>query len=589
LCRYAEVNETILAEVDRLAVGSHRGGGSAGGGGSGRPGSNGGGGWGGAGSERSARGGGGGGVGTKPGPALALFPVLIYLLGSAALRPRVCDAALLADVAKYLHAAEGSPFPGHQEFRGGVLALLETLSQCAPTLLQVPDAVVTHLLPALADMLGRPDSSADSRFLALKLTCDTLLPLLLDPENAGGAASPDGGVGGGEGGGAGGEGAVGTEGGGSIGGGGIRGGGGSQPHKSVGAETHRRLAALLREDLLPLCPTLLADEDPIPLYALKLLGGALEADREMCAEVVELGLAPKFFEFLSLEHTNNNVHNVRLCLVLASSRAVPLPALCRFGAGHKVAAVLSYAHENAVEPFMEPALGICRALLGRASEVQQQHQRAVDGGGGGGAEGEALALALDGVAPLLQLSPVLVECAAAGETEVAGSAIPQLAAESLRLLVELLPEEAAAAVFHPHVPLTAAVQAMGSAAAAARGEGGFADVGADGAAVGLSDQQQQQLGTAGMGAGAGGAGGLDFAAGGANSPRLGFAAAQRIALGAVAAAARAAAAGGGAGAGADAPVLESALRRLAHGELNAAIAAAAAEAADSVAALLCER
>ena len=39
------------------------------------------------------------------------------------------------------------------------------------------------------------------------------------------------------------------------------------------------------EDLLPLCPTLLSDEDPIPLYALKLLGGALEADREMCTEV----------------------------------------------------------------------------------------------------------------------------------------------------------------------------------------------------------------------------------------------------------------------------------------------------------------
>jgi serine/threonine-protein kinase ULK4 len=54
---------------------------------------------------------------------------------------------------------------------------------------------------------------------------------------------------------------------------------------SIGAETHRRLATLLREDLLPLCPTLLSDEDPIPLYALKLLGGALEADREMCTEV----------------------------------------------------------------------------------------------------------------------------------------------------------------------------------------------------------------------------------------------------------------------------------------------------------------
>jgi serine/threonine-protein kinase ULK4 len=82
----------------------------------------------------------------------------------------------------------------------------------------------------------------------------------------------------------------------------------------------------------------------------------------------------------------------------------------------------------------EPALGICRALLARASE---EHRLDAARGGRGG---EALTLALDGVAPLLQLSPVLVECAAAGETEVAGSAIPQLAAESLRLMVELLPK-----------------------------------------------------------------------------------------------------------------------------------------------------
>lgn len=235
--------------------------------------------------------------------------------------------------------------------------------------------------------------------------------------------------------------------------------------------------------------------------------------------------------------------------------------------------------------FTEPALGICRALLERAAE----EKRHVDGGGGGG--GEGLALALDGVAPLLQLSPVLVECAAAGETEVAGSAIPLLAAESLRLLVELLPLEAAAAVFHPHVPLAAAVQAMGSAAAAARSEVGFADVGGfviggggaeGGAGVGGGGEQRQQGGAEG--------GLLDVA--GASSPRVGFAAAQRIALGAVAAAARAAAAGLGAAAAAaaaDAPVLESALRRLAHGEPNESIAHAAAEAADSVAALLATR
>ena len=106
------------------------------------------------------------------------------------------------------------------------------------------DAVAEHLLPALADMLAA-SASADSRFLALKLTCDTLLPLLLEDQTAQGA---------------------------------------------VAAAARGRLDRMLRTDLLPLCPALLADDDPIPLYALKLLGGTLEADAGMCGDVVALGL-----------------------------------------------------------------------------------------------------------------------------------------------------------------------------------------------------------------------------------------------------------------------------------------------------------
>ena len=39
----------------------------------------------------------------------------------------------------------------------------------------------------------------------------------------------------------------------------------------------QRLDALVRTALLPVCPSLLDDEDPIPLYTLKLLVALLEA------------------------------------------------------------------------------------------------------------------------------------------------------------------------------------------------------------------------------------------------------------------------------------------------------------------------
>ena len=94
--------------------------------------------------------------------------------------------------------------------------------------------------------------------------------------------------------------------------------------------------------------------------------------------------------------------------------------------------MLSYAHENAVEPFMEPALGIARAMLARAADASRSGDETL------------ITLTLKSTAPLLELAPVFVECASAGETEVASFAVPQLAAAALALMVESRPREASA-------------------------------------------------------------------------------------------------------------------------------------------------
>lgn len=56
----------------------------------------------------------------------------------------------------------------------------------------------------------------------------------------------------------------------------------------------------------------------------QLLGGLLEVNLAFVRDVEVLGLAPLFFDFLSLEHSNNNVHNIRLCrqLIAAGSLTV---------------------------------------------------------------------------------------------------------------------------------------------------------------------------------------------------------------------------------------------------------------------------
>ena len=359
------------------------------------------------------------------GDPLALFPAVALAVGCASLRgAQTCDDAFARDVAALLdEASDATSFPGSEQFKADALALLETLSRCASCLLAAPSAVASRLLPSLAKCLERRDEpvlenddasratgdapdAADRRFLALKLVCDVLLPLLLEPSPPAEASAP----------------------------------GSRRSEEDVGDDVSsaRRiersksdkesLLGLLKRELLPKMPALLDDEDPIPLYALKLLGGALEADAgSLCAFVVELGLAPRFFEFLSLEHTNNNVHNVRLCLALAASRAVSTESLLRFECAKKVAAVLSYAHENAVEPFLEPALGIARAALARAAGRATETARRRRGGG--------FAEALRGVTPLLRTRRAWVR--GARVDRVAGPNAPLLAADSARLLAEL--------------------------------------------------------------------------------------------------------------------------------------------------------
>jgi serine/threonine-protein kinase ULK4 len=51
----------------------------------------------------------------------------------------------------------------------------------------------------------------------------------------------------------------------------------------------------------------------------QLLGGVLEVNPNYVQHVERLGLARGFFDFLSLEHPNNNVHNIRLCRQLVSA------------------------------------------------------------------------------------------------------------------------------------------------------------------------------------------------------------------------------------------------------------------------------
>ena len=80
-----------------------------------------------------------------------------------------------------------------------------------------------------------------------------------------------------------------------------------------------KLEAIVKQHFLPLYPILVEDEDPIPMYAQKLLVMLLDLRCIQIGDILQLKLISQFFEFLQSDLPSINLHNVRLCLYLASS------------------------------------------------------------------------------------------------------------------------------------------------------------------------------------------------------------------------------------------------------------------------------
>ncbi len=66
------------------------------------------------------------------------------------------------------------------------------------------------------------------------------------------------------------------------------------------------------------------------------MGGLLEVNPGFVQHVEAIGLAPQFFTFLSLEHSNNNVHNIRLCRQIISAGSLPMQDLVAQQVAEKV-------------------------------------------------------------------------------------------------------------------------------------------------------------------------------------------------------------------------------------------------------------
>lgn len=117
---------------------------------------------------------------------------------------------------------------------------------------------------------------------------------------------------------------------------------------------------------LPLYPTLIEDEDPIPMYAQKLLVMLIEFKFIKIEDILHLKTVSQCFEFLRGDLSNANVNDVKLCLALASAPEMESKLLSQLKVVRKIGILLEFVYAKGMEDFLEPTLGLCRAFLLRS-------------------------------------------------------------------------------------------------------------------------------------------------------------------------------------------------------------------------------
>lgn len=206
-------------------------------------------------------------------------------------------------------------FQGRDDFQITLLKVIESITEEPSVILESPNTFICEILPSLA-VLYEGNKDGDARFLCLKNMFDVMVIFLNEP--------------------------------------------------SENKERYEALKSISNTRFLPLYPTLIEDEDPIPMYAQKLLVMLIEFDYIQIPDILHLKIVSQCFEFLDL--STANVNNVMLCLALACAPELENKTLSQLkGVVKRIGNLLEFVYAKEMEDFIEPTLGLCRAFLIRSA------------------------------------------------------------------------------------------------------------------------------------------------------------------------------------------------------------------------------
>ncbi|KAJ7536033.1 hypothetical protein O6H91_12G054500 [Diphasiastrum complanatum] len=265
--------------------------------------------------------------------SVPLLSILLVLLKSPSFREQIVDEQSLNQIAGFLQRLEVAGFEVQDDFQSNLLRILEVLSQQTSTLLRHLNKFIFPILPSLA-VLYKKIKDCDLRCLCLKIFCDIFFVTFENMTDANLEAP-------------------------------FEVANGSKIEGTRSRKAH--IECIVKQYLLPLYPVLVDDEDPIPIYAQRLLLMLLDVECIKVEDILKLKLASRFFEFLQEDFSCISLHNVQLCLFLVSSSDVDTKVLADLQVIGRFMDLLEFVYVKGMQDYIEPVLSTCRFFLIRNS------------------------------------------------------------------------------------------------------------------------------------------------------------------------------------------------------------------------------
>lgn len=199
-----------------------------------------------------------------------------------------------------------------------LLRVLEAATEEPSVILKEHKIFTSRFLPSLS-ILYKGNKDCDARFLCLKILSDVMIVIFSDSS------------------------------------------------LTADEQTIADLKTISHKYFLPMYPSFAEDEDPIPIYAQKLLVMLMEHGCVKVSDILNEATVSQCFEFLLGDLSNANVSNVKLCFALASAPDMDSSILSQLQVVRRIGNLLEFVTAKDMDDFLEPTLELCRAFIIRGT------------------------------------------------------------------------------------------------------------------------------------------------------------------------------------------------------------------------------